>query len=68
MNKILLVQQYLGVNHEVGPVFPIGLAYIATDISSKTNWQVEAIDMNVYDDPYLALYKTLKTYNPDVVG
>lgn len=68
MNKILLVQQYLGLNHEVGPVFPIGLAYIATNISTNTNWIVKAIDMNVCEEPYLSLNRTIESFNPDVVG
>lgn len=68
MNKILLVQQYLGLNHEVGPVFPIGLAYIATNISSNTNWIVKAIDLNVCENPYLALNNAIDSFNPDVVG
>ena len=68
MNKILLVQQYLGSNHEVGPVFPIGLAYIATYIRAYTKWIVKAIDMNVCEDPYLTLNRTIESFNPDVVG
>lgn len=68
MNKILLVQQYLGVNHEVGPIFPIGLSYIATNITSYTNWNVKAIDLNVYEKPFYVLEHTLASYEPDVVG
>lgn len=68
MNKILLVQQYLGNNHEVGPIFPIGLAYIATKITTNTNWNVKAIDMNVCENPYKTLDNTIKSFKPNVVG
>lgn len=68
MNKILLVQQYLGVNHEVGPIFPIGLSYIATYITSNSNWNVKAVDLNVYEDPFQVLDYTMESYKPDVVG
>ena len=67
MDKILLVQQYLGDNNEVGPVFPIGLAYIATAIA-QTDWNVRVLDMNIYDNPYETLSETLESYQPDVIG
>ena len=67
MNKILLVQQYLGLNHEVGPIFPIGLSYIATSIS-KTNWDVQVLDMNVCQDPYESLFSSIEAFKPDVIG
>ena len=67
MSKILLVQQYLGDNHEVGPIFPIGLAYIATRIES-IGWQIRAIDLNIYESPYEELSALLKSFCPDVVA
>lgn len=67
MKRILLVQQYLGHNNEVGPIFPIGLSYLATAIE-RTNWEIKAIDMNVYDDPYQKLSEILSIFRPDVVA
>lgn len=67
MNKILLVQQYLGSNQEVGPVFPIGLAYLATNIAN-TDWEVKVLDLNVYESPYDILELTIDSFFPDVVG
>ena len=67
MNKVLLVQQFLGDNHEVGPVFPIGLSYLATYIN-QTDWSVRVFDMNIYDDPYRELLDTLASFRPDVIG
>lgn len=68
MGKILLVQQYLGNNHEVGPIFPLGLAYLATAIHNSTSWDIKAIDMNVYDEPYKELDTVLSSYQPNVVA
>ena len=67
MNRILLVQQYLGTNHEVGPIFPIGLSYIATSIS-KTHWNVQVLDMNVCQEPYESLLSSIDAFRPDVIG
>jgi radical SAM superfamily enzyme YgiQ (UPF0313 family) len=67
MSKILLLQQFLGDNNEVGPIFPIGLAYLATAIR-ETDWEVRVLDMNVSERPYDELKDTLLTYSPDVVG
>lgn len=67
MNKILLVQQYLGINNEVGPVFPIGLSYIATSIS-KTDWKVQVLDMNICQEPYVSLLSVIEGFKPDVIG
>lgn len=67
MDKILLVQQYLGDNNEVGPVYPIGLSYIATSIL-QTNWKVEVFDMNTSLNPYDSLLNTIFTFKPDVIG
>ena len=57
----------LGDNNEVGPIFPIGLAYLATSIE-RINWSIKAIDMNVYDNPYKELSSILSSFCPDVVG
>ena len=67
MNSILLVQQYLGKNNEVGPIFPIGLAYLATAIQ-HTNWEIKVLDMNVCENPYETLSKTMESYVPTVVA
>lgn len=67
MKRILLIQQYLGDNVETGPVFPIGLAYIATAIK-KLNWDIKVLDMNIYDNPYMVLDQILPEFNPDVIG
>lgn len=68
MGKILLVQQYLGNNHEVGPIFPIGLAYLATAIERNVHWDIKALDMNIYEHPYECLEKVMASYCPDVVA
>lgn len=68
MKKILLIQQYLGKNSEVGPIFPIGLAYLATSIEQKTNWKIRVLDMNLPDKPYTVLEQTLCDYQPHVAA
>lgn len=68
MRKILLIQQYLGNNVETGPIFPIGLAYIATAIRSKTNWEIKVLDLNITEKPYETLNSIILEYKPDVIG
>lgn len=67
MNKILLVQQYLGDNKEVGPIFPIGLAYIATAIK-EIGWNIRVLDMNIHTNPYQELGSIISSFTPDVIA
>ena len=67
MGRILFVQQYLGDNREVGPIFPIGLAYLATAVK-PTGWGIRVFDMNVSLHPYEELDRLVKGYRPDVIG
>lgn len=66
--KILFIQQYLGINNEVGPIFPIGLSYIITAVKEKTDYEIKAIDMNICQEPYKELISILEEYRPDVCG
>jgi radical SAM superfamily enzyme YgiQ (UPF0313 family) len=63
--KILLVQAYLGRKEITGPIFPLGLAYLAGVLKDH---DVRMLDMNVEDDPYAALSTALSDRVPDVVG
>lgn len=65
--KILLIQQYLSEDKNVPPVFPLGLAYIASAVE-KIGWEVNVIDLNIYDYPYQTLSNTLLNFSPNVVG
>lgn len=67
MTRILLIQQYLGLNKEVGPIFPIGLAYLCSAIKN-INWQIKVLDMNVCKNPYEDLQNLLLNFNPDVTA
>jgi len=68
MKKILFIQQYLGKNKEVGPIFPIGLSYIITAVRNKTDFQIKALDLNICQQPYKELISTLSIYEPDICG
>lgn len=66
-NKILLVQQYLAKADNLFPVFPLGLAYIASAVE-KAGWKVDVLDLNICDSPYQTLANALANFKPDVVG
>ncbi len=68
MKKILFIQQYLGKNKEVGPIFPIGLSYIITAVRNKTDFQIKALDLNICQQPYKELISTLSICEPDICG
>lgn len=63
--KILLVQAYLGRKEITGPIYPLGLAYLAGVLKDH---DVRMLDMNVEDDPDNALSAALSDMRPDVVG
>jgi anaerobic magnesium-protoporphyrin IX monomethyl ester cyclase len=63
--KVLLVQAYLGRAEIAGPVFPIGLCYIA---SSLQNHEVHVFDPNISASPFFELEKRVKLIEPEVVG
>lgn len=61
--KILLVQSYMGKDAPL--VYPLGLAYIAAGLDSH---EIRLLDLNLCDKPYEELRKTLKEFQPEVVG
>jgi anaerobic magnesium-protoporphyrin IX monomethyl ester cyclase len=61
--KIFLLQSYLGRWEK--PMFPLGLAYLAACLDGH---EVQALDMNVVQDPYAELSANLKHFQPEVVG
>lgn len=65
--KILLVQSHLGRVKYYPPVFPIGLAYIAT---SLPNHDVKIFDMNFWEheESLDRLQNELEKFQPDVAG
>lgn len=64
--KILLIQAYQGRKELMGPVFPLGLCYIATPLSKKHN--VSIFDPNLCDEPYLELRRKVRDFKPEIVG
>lgn len=65
--RILLIQAYQGCEDPFGAVFPIGLSYLATVLSSAGH-QVQIFDANTHEDPYQALENRLTQQLPEVVG
>lgn len=63
--KILLVQSYLGRKEKTGPIFPLGLAYLAAVLKKH---HVKVIDLNIEAEPYNRLKEEVSVFNPDVVG
>lgn len=63
--KVLLIQSYLGRKEDSGPIFPLGLCYIATALKDH---DVELLDMNVEESPYQAVKKKVIAFKPEVVG
>lgn len=65
--KILLIQQDVGRRLIKYPLYPIGLSYIA---SALTSHDVKIFDPNVYDYPacFDELRKEVGSFKPDVVG
>ncbi len=66
--KILLLQSPLGVDsRDCYPVYPLGIAYIATALAAAGH-DVQAIDPNVVSDPYAAFASRIDSFSPDVIG
>ncbi|MBI3378232.1 MAG: cobalamin B12-binding domain-containing protein [Nitrospirae bacterium] len=63
--KILLIQAYLGRKEHTGHIFPLGLCYIATALNGH---DVRMMDLNLYDDPYGELKRTILDFRPEIVG
>jgi radical SAM superfamily enzyme YgiQ (UPF0313 family) len=61
--KILLVQSCMGKDTPL--VYPVGLAYIASGLDGH---ETRLLDLNLCDEPYEELEKTLKEFQPEVVG
>jgi anaerobic magnesium-protoporphyrin IX monomethyl ester cyclase len=60
--KIIFVQSYLGRKEPA--IMPIGLSYLATMVPEH---DLKLIDLNICENPYEELAKTLKTFVPDIV-
>ena len=65
--RILLIQSYQGREDEYGAVFPLGLCYLATVLSSAGH-DVHMFDANTHTAPYPLLEETLASLKPAVVG
>lgn len=65
--KILLIQSHLGRIKYFPPVYPIGLAYIATAIKAH---EVKIFDMNFweFEESLDRMNKAIENFKPDVVG
>ena len=63
MQRILLIQSLNAINDP--PVFPLGLSYLATFLR---DYELDALDLNLSEDPYGDLVKRLKDFAPDIVG
>jgi anaerobic magnesium-protoporphyrin IX monomethyl ester cyclase len=65
--SILLIQQYLKNSSEIGPIFPLGLSYIATALK-KEGIITTVIDLNLFNTPYLILKEVLSDTKPELIG
>lgn len=63
--KVLLVQAFLGRKEPGGPVFPLGLAYLAPTLREH---QLLVLDLNTTSDPYGILNNSINEFRPDVIG
>ncbi len=64
--KVLLVQ--INVPSERNPlVYPLGLSYVGSALKLK-NYQVEILDLNVMQDPLVALREKIMEMDPEIVG
>lgn len=65
--KVFLVQSYQGQSEAPGPIFPLGLSYIASALSHAGH-DIEVLDMNLHPEHYGELRRALEKARPDVVG
>lgn len=65
--RLLLIAAYQGRVEPKGPVFPIGLCYIATSLAEK-NYDVTVFDPNFSESPYEEIRKKIQEIAPDVTG
>ncbi|MBI5196652.1 MAG: radical SAM protein [Nitrospirae bacterium] len=62
--KVLLIQLYSGT--ECKPVYPIGLSYLSTALTSH---EVRILDQNLCGgDPFLETEKLISVFSPEVIG
>lgn len=61
--RVLLTQSY---TRNLFPVFPIGLAYVASSI--KNEHDVQALDLNILIDPWSRVAEKMEAFGPDIVG
>jgi radical SAM superfamily enzyme YgiQ (UPF0313 family) len=62
--KILLIQAR--TENPEGPIFPLGLGYLASSL--PRDLPVQAVDMNVEEDPYQKIENVGKTFRPDIIA
>ena len=60
--KILLLQSYNG--QETIPLFPLGLACLA---SCLQDYELEIVDLNLFDNPFEILEEKLENVQPDII-
>ena len=65
--RVLLVQAYLGRRDDIGPIFPLGLSYIATALADHGHI-VSLCDPNIAHDPGCAIAQAAAEAQPEVVG
>ena len=62
--KLLLIQSL--TDSPEGPIFPLGLAYLAAAL--PPDWNPRVVDMNVERDPYGAIAAAGRAHGPDLLG
>jgi len=63
MKRILLLQSFNAINNP--PVFPLGLSYL---VKSLSGYDLRGLDLNLSENPYDDLRRTLQGYSPDVLA
>ncbi len=64
--KILLVQSWLGPSRDL-PVYPLGLAYLATSLEAR-GYEVKVFDPNTATAPLAETAQAVRSFAPDAVG
>ncbi len=68
MFKILLVKSTTAYSKHTGTPPPLGIMYLASYLSEKTQYAVRLFDARMYKEPVKEFYKLMSAYQPDIIG
>jgi len=64
--RVLLIQSWLGPGFPL-PIFPLGLAYVATALAAAGR-ECRIVDPNVESEPMEAVGAAIREFAPEVIG